>query len=191
MPEFFDKIETGEFTLKKPPFMGGFRSLIGQLPSLTLPGIWIAPDMAHALACAILMPEHRTNGGAGTAFIWAHAGGPQERHPSKRAHTDTKQDMLHWEQKPLFPSCVNLYMGKTGTIWQLFRALFPSTWRPLSPDALFTRIQDTRKHPEFATFSCFPCQYTGALSPEMPFFMVNAKLPNRPCFALLLCKPPL
>ena len=50
-----------------------------------------------------------------------------------------------------------LYMGKTGTIWQFFRALFPSTWRTLSPDALFTRIWDTRKHPESATFSCFPC----------------------------------
>ena len=48
-------------------------------------------------------------------------------------------------------------MGKTGTIWQFFRALFPSTWRTLSPDALFTRIWDTRKHPESATFSCFPC----------------------------------
>ena len=50
-----------------------------------------------------------------------------------------------------------LCMGKAGTIWQFFRALFPSTWRTLSPDALFTRIQDTRKHPESATFSCFPC----------------------------------
>ena len=46
------------------------------------------------------------------------------------------------------------YMGKTGTIWQFFRALFPSTWRTLSPDALLTRIWDTRKHPESATFSC-------------------------------------
>ena len=51
---------------------------------------------------------------------------------------------------------VVLCMGKTGTIWQFFRALFPSTWRTLSPDALFTRIWDTRKHPESATFSCFP-----------------------------------
>ena len=47
--------------------------------------------------------------------------------------------------------------GKTGTIWQFFRALFPSTWRTLSPNALFTRIRHTRKHPESATFSCFPC----------------------------------
>ena len=38
-----------------------------------------------------------------------------------------------------------VYMGKTGTIWLFFRALFPSTWRTLSPDALFTRIWDTRK----------------------------------------------
>ena len=50
-------------------------------------------------------------------------------------------------------------MGKTGTIWQFFRALFPSTWRTLSPNALFTRL-------------CL-------------FFMANAKLPNRPGFALL------
>ena len=40
-----------------------------------------------------------------------------------------------------------LYMGKTGTIWQFFRALFPSTWRTLSPDALFTRIWDTTQTP--------------------------------------------
>ena len=26
------------------------------------------------------------------------------------------------------------------------------------------------KHPESATFSCFPCQYPGALPPEMPLF---------------------
>ena len=50
-----------------------------------------------------------------------------------------------------------MYMGKTGTIWQFFRALFSSTWRTLSPDALFTRIRDTRKHTESAAFSCFPC----------------------------------
>ena len=57
-----------------------------------------------------------------------------------------------------FPSCSPpVYMGKPGTIGQFFRALFPSTWRTLSPDALFTRIWDTRKHPESATFSCFPC----------------------------------
>ena len=58
---------------------------------------------------------------------------------------------------PAKPKIPPLYMGKTGTIWQFFRALFPSTWRTLSPDALFTRIWDTRKHPESATFSCFPC----------------------------------
>ena len=51
----------------------------------------------------------------------------------------------------------DLHMDKNGTIWQFLRALFPSTWRTLSPDALFTSIWDTRKHPEFATFSCFPC----------------------------------
>ena len=48
---------------------------------------------------------------------------------------------------PNTPLYQESYMGKTGTIWQLFRALFPSTWRTLSPDALFTRIWDTRKHP--------------------------------------------
>ena len=51
----------------------------------------------------------------------------------------------------------NKYMGKTGTIWQFFRALFPGTWRTLPPDALFTRIRGTRQHPESAAFSCFPC----------------------------------
>ena len=58
---------------------------------------------------------------------------------------------------PHHPLSAPLYIGKTGTIWQFFRALLPSTWRTLSPDALFTRIWDTRKHPESATFSCFPC----------------------------------
>ena len=50
-----------------------------------------------------------------------------------------------------------VHMGKNGTIWHFFRAFFSSTWRTLSPDALFIRIRDTRTHPEFATFSCFPC----------------------------------
>ena len=36
------------------------------------------------------------------------------------------------------------YMSKTGTIWQFVCALFPRTWRTLSPDALFTRIRDTQ-----------------------------------------------
>ena len=61
---------------------------------------------------------------------------------------------------------------------QLVCALFPSAWRTLSPDALFTKIWDTRKHP----VSCFPCWYPGALSPEMPIVLANAKLPNYPGF---------
>ena len=44
-----------------------------------------------------------------------------------------------------------------GGVGSSFRALLPSTWRTLFPDALFTRIRDTRKHPESARFSCFPC----------------------------------
>ena len=74
--------------------------------------------------------------------------------------------------------------------FSFFCALFPSTWRRLSPDALFTRIWDTRKHPESATLSCLPWQYPGAPSPRNAyFFMANAKLPNRPGFALLLPRP--
>ena len=34
-------------------------------------------------------------------------------------------------------------------------------------------------------FRGFPCEYPGALSPEMPIFMANAKLPNGPGFAVL------
>ena len=60
---------------------------------------------------------------------------------------------------------------KPGRFGSFFRTLFPSTWRTLSPDALFTRIWDTRKHPESATFSCLPCLYPGAMSSEMPIFM--------------------
>ena len=62
---------------------------------------------------------------------------------------------------------------KNGTIWHFFRASFPSTWRTLSPDALFTRIWGTRKHLESATLSCFPCYYPGAFSPPMPIFHGN------------------
>ena len=58
-----------------------------------------------------------------------------------------------------FFSWAPLYMGQTGTIWQFFRALFLSTWRTLSPDALFTQdLGGTHANiPESATFSCFPC----------------------------------
>ena len=64
-------------------------------------------------------------------------------------------------------------MGKAGTIWQFFRALLPSTWRTLSSDALFTRIWDTRKRPESATFSCFPCfslLVSGSTLPRNAYF---------------------
>ena len=46
---------------------------------------------------------------------------------------------------------------KPGRFGSFFRALFPSTSRTLSPDALLTRIWDMHKHPESATFSYFPC----------------------------------
>ena len=55
---------------------------------------------------------------------------------------------------PQDPPCVWVKSGQRD-IWQFFCAFFSSIWRTLSPDALFTRIRDTRKHPEFATFSCF------------------------------------
>ena len=81
-----------------------------------------------------------------------------------------------------------MYMGKTGTIWQFVCALFPSFSRTLSPDALFTRIRDTFKHPEFASWPHFQEHFP----PKRLVFMANAKLPNaklpnRPGFALLRC----
>ena len=83
-----------------------------------------------------------------------------------------------------------MYMGKTGTIWQFVCALFPSTWRTLSPDALFTRI----RLPGFGTQAntqnlphcrAFPASIQEHSTPNCLFFMANAKLPNRPGFALL------
>ena len=44
-------------------------------------------------------------------------------------------------------------MGKTGTIWHFVCDLFPSTWRTLSPDALFTRIQDTHANTQMSVLS--------------------------------------
>ena len=61
-------------------------------------------------------------------------------------------------------------MGKTGTIWQFVRALFRSAWRTLSPDALFTRIRDTRKRPEFAPhFRAFPASIQEHSPPKCLF----------------------
>ena len=75
-------------------------------------------------------------------------------------------------------------MGETGTIRQFFRALFPSTRRTLSPDALFTRIWDTRKHPESATFFVLsPLVFRSALPGNAYFSWQTLKLPNRPGFA--------
>ena len=45
--------------------------------------------------------------------------------------------------------------GQNGTIWQLVRALFPGTWRTLSPDALFPTIWDTASVWELARNAYF------------------------------------
>ena len=72
----------------------------------------------------------------------------------------------------------------------------PCTWVKRDDLAVFScfvsyHLEDTvyqdlghTQHPKSATFSCFPCWYPGALSPEMPIFTANAKLSNRPGFAL-------
>ena len=46
---------------------------------------------------------------------------------------------------------------KPGRFGSVFVICFLALGGPPSPDALFTRIWDTRKRPESATFSCFPC----------------------------------
>ena len=46
---------------------------------------------------------------------------------------------------------------KTGRFWHFFGALFPSTWRTLSPELCLPGF-GTHKHPESATLSCFPCK---------------------------------
>ena len=74
-----------------------------------------------------------------------------------------------------------VYMGKTGLIWQFFRALFPSTRRTLSPDAFFTRFWDTRKPQNLPHFRAFPASIQEQCPPKCLIFMANAaKLPNRP-----------
>ena len=77
-------------------------------------------------------------------------------------------------------------MGKTRTIWQFFRALFPSTWRTLSPDTLFTRSWDTRKTPKICHIFVLSLPVSRSTLPRNAyFFMASPKLPNRPGFALL------
>ena len=61
-----------------------------------------------------------------------------------------------------------MHMGKNGTIGILFVLCFLED--TVSRCFFFTRIWDTRKHPESATLLCFPCKYPGALSPQMPIF---------------------
>ena len=71
-------------------------------------------------------------------------------------------------------------MGKAGTVWQFLRALFPSTWRPLSPDALTHANTQNLSH-----FRACPASIQEQCPPKCLFVMANAKLPNRPGFALL------
>ena len=77
-------------------------------------------------------------------------------------------------------------MGKNGTIWHFFRALSPGTWKTLSPDALFARLRDTHANAQnLPHFCAFPASTQEHSPPKCIFFMANAKLPNRPGFALL------
>ena len=84
---------------------------------------------------------------------------------------------------------VRMYMGKTGTIGQFFRALFPSTWSTLSPDMLcLPEIWDTRNTQNLPHFRAFPASIQEHSALKCLFFMASPKLPNRPGFALLYCK---
>ena len=79
-------------------------------------------------------------------------------------------------------------MGKTGTIWQFFRALFPSTWRTLFPDALFTRIWTHTQTPRICHIFVLSLVVSRSTLPRNAYFSwqaASAKLPNRPGFALL------
>ena len=73
---------------------------------------------------------------------------------------------------------VHPFIGGVGCTWvkpgrfgSFFSALFPSTWRTLSPDALLTRIWDTPKHPESATFRAFPASIWEHSPRNAYFFM--------------------
>ena len=58
---------------------------------------------------------------------------------------------------------------RTGRFGIFFVLCYPALGGLSSPDALFTRIWDTRKHPESATFSCFsPASIREFSPPKMP-----------------------
>ena len=79
-----------------------------------------------------------------------------------------------------------LYMGKTGTIWQFFRALFPSTWRDTVSRCFvlpgFGTHPNTQNLPHFRAF---PASIQEHSLPKCLF-----SWPNRPGFALLPVHPP-
>ena len=56
--------------------------------------------------------------------------------------------------------------------------MFPSTWRTLSPNALFTRIWAC------LTYVLFLLVIRELSPPKCFFVMANARLPNRPGFDL-------
>ena len=74
-----------------------------------------------------------------------------------------------------------LHMGKNGTIWRFF---------PCFGGRCLQDFGHTQTHRICPTFSCaFPASIQEHCPPKCLFFMANAKLPNRPRFALLQLPP--
>ena len=78
--------------------------------------------------------------------------------------------------------------GRFGNL--LFVLCFLALGGPLSPDALFTRIRDTRKTARICHIFVLSLLVSrSTLRPNAYFFMANAELPNRPGFAPLHRRP--
>ena len=75
-------------------------------------------------------------------------------------------------------------MGKTRTIWQFVCALFPSTWRTLSPDAHVYQDSGHTQTSRICHIFVLSLLVSRSTLPRNAFFLANAKLPNRPGFAL-------
>ena len=76
-------------------------------------------------------------------------------------------------------------MGKTGTIWQFFRALFLALGGHCLQMLCLQGFGTHANTQNLPHFRAFPASIQEHSPPQSLFFMANAKLPNRPGFALL------
>ena len=63
-----------------------------------------------------------------------------------------------------------LHMGETGTIWQFFRALFPSTWRTLSPKCFVYQDSGHTQTPRICHMFVLSLLASGGTLPRNAYF---------------------